>query len=173
MATRGRHKWKFSRYPVPIRTQNFFCLDLVPIGTQFFSGWYSVPFAKSFRYLVPSGTHLLKFPRYPVPSGTQLPKFARYPGTQESKLVWVIFQKIFYRFQNVTNVKNRFYIIFQMTSKFIIKKEFLAKSLLRIFKKNSENSYLWSSGKIRLLKIASFINTLWLRLHPVFPHAWL
>ena len=43
--TRGRHKWKFFRYPVPIGTQNLF------------SGCYPVAF----------GTHNFLFARYPVP----------------------------------------------------------------------------------------------------------
>ena len=56
---RGRHKWKFSRYPVPIGTQNFFSgRHPVPIGTQnFFSG----------RYPVPIGTQNFFSGRYPVP----------------------------------------------------------------------------------------------------------
>ena len=62
--TRGRHKWKFSRYPVPIGTQNFFSGRYpVPIGTQkFFSGRY--PFFKIF----------------PVPGTQRYPNFLNFDG---------------------------------------------------------------------------------------------
>ena len=44
LLARGRHKWKFSRDPAAIGTENIFS-DRYPvaIGTQnFFSGWYPV-----------------------------------------------------------------------------------------------------------------------------------
>ena len=69
--SRGRHKWKFSRYPVHIGTQNFFPGRYpVPIGTQnFFPG----------RYPVPIGTQKFFSGRYPVPIGTQNFFPCRYP----------------------------------------------------------------------------------------------
>ena len=93
MISRGRHRWKFGRYQVPIGTQLF--TQRYPKITQRCPSFeifrYPVPsdnqLLKFLLYPVPSGTPLLKFPRFPVPSGTQLLEFSRYPVPSGTELL--------------------------------------------------------------------------------------
>ena len=65
--TRGRHRWNFGRYPVPIGTQkNFSGQYPVPIGTQniFLAG---TQYPKSFVWLLPGTNRYPQFFIWPVP----------------------------------------------------------------------------------------------------------
>ena len=93
--TRGRHNWKFGRYPVSIGTQKFLagtrypsvlffsCPYPLPIGTKkfFLAGtrYLSVPKFFSGRYPVPIGTQNFFSGWYQVPIGTHKNFSGRYP----------------------------------------------------------------------------------------------